>query len=567
MIRRLVPPFVFLALMGHSMSFPLCEWRFHEVILVPAVKKETQEEREKRKKAELGAGGKRVEPGSGGAEKGAELEEFKPEVRDGANESGDVSAGGSRRRPVELPAGGSARSLGGGHLLRSTVSDDTAQPGSYDSHIHESAAAREAADADLSGGGGLGGSGIPEGQGEAGTGTEQLPAPDHQVALAMPAGVGKELNMPRGDEIGMSRGDGKALNNTLGFSLRTQLDVINARERSAKVSLFLVDIPFGILRVLVFLVTLHSVEPIWPPLAMKNFTCIFLQLMQLSIVRQRKQELLRQLRAVSSESREEVRAWQQQSLVSAGEERYQRGSLAYALRVAYYLLKLRWSEKKKGESGGDHRDSVDTTGSGEGRDSGETVRSGEPGSGGRDSADGRGSGSQEKSDRSGPGSGGSGKSPGSRAAGSTVTAFGGPGLGPGSEERLGSVTGGADNDGADDKMVVGSDQGTRSRRAREACRPCPVPLYSHLTEEEKIESDRVLSRREKSGKLVLCGTDRIQVKLRRETGFAPLCALVASGLSVGAIVALQDAIFSFFREDQAAKILDSALDLLEHQPQ
>ncbi|CAD7963699.1 unnamed protein product [Amoebophrya sp. A120] len=75
------------------------------------------------------------------------------------------------------------------------------------------------------------------------------------------------------------------------FLLRTQLDVTCARERSAKISLFLVDLPFGLLRMYLFLITLQSPTPLWPPLAMKNIACFFLQGLQLRMVEQRKAEL------------------------------------------------------------------------------------------------------------------------------------------------------------------------------------------------------------------------------------------------------------------------------------
>nr|ADD95849.1 hypothetical protein [uncultured organism MedDCM-OCT-S09-C568]ADD95850.1 hypothetical protein [uncultured organism MedDCM-OCT-S09-C568] len=69
--------------------------------------------------------------------------------------------------------------------------------------------------------------------------------------------------------------------------VRTQLDVVHARERSAKVSLFLVDLPFGTLRMFFWAVIYmghKNEQPLWPPLAMKNLTCFFLQFMQLRIL-------------------------------------------------------------------------------------------------------------------------------------------------------------------------------------------------------------------------------------------------------------------------------------------
>ncbi|CAD7944137.1 unnamed protein product [Amoebophrya sp. A25] len=90
------------------------------------------------------------------------------------------------------------------------------------------------------------------------------------------------------------------------FHLRTQLDVVSARERSATISLFLVDLPFGLLRVFLFLVTLRSPQPVWPPLAMKNISCLFLNMVQLRMIEQRRGELIEMLHE-TNECAEEYR--------------------------------------------------------------------------------------------------------------------------------------------------------------------------------------------------------------------------------------------------------------------
>ena len=131
------------------------------------------------------------------------------------------------------------------------------------------------------------------------------------------------------------------------FHLRTQLDVAFARERSAKISLFLVDLPFGFLRVFLFFVTLGSAQPVWPPLAMKNISCFFLQLVQLRMVEQRRSEL-QDLISQTNECAEEYRIhraklWHQQQ-----EERFLEdqltGNAVWTIRsVTLGLLSALWN--------------------------------------------------------------------------------------------------------------------------------------------------------------------------------------------------------------------------------
>ena len=97
------------------------------------------------------------------------------------------------------------------------------------------------------------------------------------------------------------------LNTSVGYARRTQIDITAARERSCRVSLWFVDVPFALLRIYLLLVTLKSQRPVWAPLLMKNVSCCILQLLQLTVIKRRKSELIKLMRSVDHEAQEEYR--------------------------------------------------------------------------------------------------------------------------------------------------------------------------------------------------------------------------------------------------------------------
>lgn len=116
----------------------------------------------------------------------------------------------------------------------------------------------------------------------------------------------RRTNADANDNVALEkiRAHGFINENLLGYSVRTQLDITYWRERSARISLWLVDLPFFVLRTWLFLISANGGKPIYPPLTMKNVTCFFLQYMQLRVVEHRKAQLL-DLIKLSNEAEQE----------------------------------------------------------------------------------------------------------------------------------------------------------------------------------------------------------------------------------------------------------------------